>query len=202
MIFRILMSLLLLSGSIVLALAQEDVDDPGGQNSLLKGTYRTTNHISCVDSQEGFESPPSLKALGSGGTVIDTSSGVIVFDGQGNATEVVRGITIFPGPVSFGSFPSGTFEVTCRYSYSVNTEKTFTLNGSCNGTLPAGPAAGLTVDIPQVRVSGQISESGQGFTVSGVEPVQQLLTLSQNGVEVFRTWRLCGTSGIGIRLRS
>jgi hypothetical protein len=195
------MSLLLLSGSIGLALAQEDVDDPGDRNSLLKGTYQVTNHISCVDSQEGFDDPPTLQARGSGGTVIDTDSGAILFDGYGNATDVRRGITIFPGPVSPGSFPSGTYEVTCRYTYSVNTDKSFTLNGSCNGTLPAGPAAGLTVDIPQAGASGQISESGDVYTASSVEPVQQLLTLSQNGVEVFRTWRLCGTSSIGIRVR-
>lgn len=200
MIFRILTSLLLLSGSIGLALAQRGEDGSGDRNSLLKGNYQVTNHISCVDSQEGFEDPPTLRARGFGGTVIDTSSGTIVFDGQGNATEVVRGITILPGPVSPDSFPIVTFELTCRYSYSVNTEKTFTLNGSCNGTLPAGPAAGLTVDVSR-GASGQISKSGDVYTASSVEPVQQLLTLSQNGVEVFRTLRLCGTSSIGIRVR-
>lgn len=67
--------------------------------------------------------------------------------------------------------------------------------------LPAGPLAGWTFVIPQVGASGQISESGQVFTVSGVEPVQQLLTLSGPGGETIQTQRLCGASGIGIRVR-
>jgi hypothetical protein len=195
------MCFLVLSVSGLSSLALADSEGDANRSSLLKGRYQVTNHIVCVDSQDGFDDPPSLRARGSGGTVIDTDSGTIQFDGNGNAIEIRRGISIFPGPVSPGSFPSGTYEVTCGYTYSVNRDRSFTLNGGCTGTLPAGPVAGLTVDTPQVGGVGQISDSGDMFTLHNVEPVQQLLTLSQDGVETFRTLRLCGSSGVGIRLR-
>jgi hypothetical protein len=139
-------------------------------------------HIACTSSDQGFADPPSLQALGSGESVIDHDVGTIFFDGHGSASETRRGISIFPQPVAPGSFPSGTYEVTCRYAYSVRVDKSFTLDGSCTGTLPAGPAAGLTIEISPAGGTGQISESGAVFTVSGVEPVQQTLTLS-NGFQ-------------------
>jgi hypothetical protein len=192
-------SVVFLSG--LTGLASADSEEDTNRNALLTGKYQVTNHIVCVDSQDGFDAPPTLQARGFGGTVIDTDSGAIVFDGNGNATETRRGISIFPGPVSPGSFPSGTYEITCRYTYSISPDRSFTVNGSCTGTLPAGPLAGLTVDIPQVEGFGQISDRGNTFTLGNVEPVQQLLVLSQSGVETFRTLRLCGSSGIGIRVR-
>lgn len=201
MIGRISMCFLVLSLSGLSGLALADSEENSNRNSLLKGRYQVTNHIVCVDSQRGFSDLPSLQAQGSGGTVIDTDSGAIQFDGNGNAIETRRGISIFPGPVSPGSFPSGTYEVTCGYTYSVNRDKSFTINGSCTGTLPAGPLAGRTVDIPQIGAFGQISDSGNMFTLHNVEPVQQLLTLSQGGVETFRTFRLCGSLGFGVRVR-
>jgi hypothetical protein len=178
------------------ALADTDGEKSPNRNALLKGRYRVITHIACTSSDQGFASPPSLQALGFGESVIDHDVGTIFFDGQGNASETRRGISVFPQAVTPGAFPSGTYEVTCRYTYSVRLDKSFTLEGSCTGALPAGPAAGLSVEISPAGGTGQISESGAAFIVGGVEPVQQTLKLS-NG---FQTKRLCGASTTGIRL--
>jgi len=193
---RTVACLLLCSGCAGYAVADSDEKKPPNRNALLKGTYRVMTHIACTSSDQGFADPPSLQALGFGEPVIDNDTGTMFFDGRGNATETRRGISVFPQAVTPGSFPSGTYEVTCRYTYSVTADKSFALYGSCTGTLPAGPAAGLTVEISPAGGSGQISESGELFIVSGVDPVQQTLTLS-NG---FQTKRLCGASTTGIRV--
>ena len=189
---------LLLFSSAGYALADLDGKKLPNRNALLKGTYRVVTHIACTSSDQGFADPPSLQALGFGEPVIDNDVGTIFFDGHGNASETRRGISVFPKPVTPGEFPIGTYEVTCRYTYAVRADKSFTLDGSCTGTLPAGPAAGLTLEISPAGGAGQISESGAVFMLSGVEPVQQTLTLS-NG---FQTKRLCGASTTGIRVHS
>jgi hypothetical protein len=196
MLSRTIVCLLLCSCFAGSALADLDRRKPPNRNALLKGPYRVMTHVACTSSDQGFADPPSLQALGFGEPVIDHDVGTIFFDGRGNASETRRGISVFPQPVTPGAFPSGTYEVTCRYTYSVRADKSFTLDGSCAGRLPAGPAAGLTVNISPAGGSGQISESGAVFMISGVEPVQQTLTLS-NG---FQTKRLCGASTTGIRL--
>ena len=193
MLCRAAVCVLLLAGVAGQALADANA---GKRNALLKGFYRVTTEVACTTSDQGFGDPPGLQALGTGGPVIDHDTGTIFFDGQGNAIETRHGISISPQPVAAGSSPASTYQVTCRYTYSVNVDKSFTLSGSCTGTVTTGPAAGLTVDVSPAGGAGQLSESRTMFTVSGVEAVQQTLTLS-NG---FHTKRLCGASTTGVRV--
>lgn len=206
MLRRTTVCLLLLSALIGQALADSD---KGKHTALLKGIYQITHEAACTSSDQGFSDPPSLQALGNGGAVIDHATGTIMFDGRGNATEILHGISIVPQPVaaltpqpvSTTPSPVGTFALTCRYTYSGNTDKSFILSGSCTGTIPAGPFAGQTIDVSPVGGLGQLSESGTMFTISSVDPVQQTVMLT-NGPQSSQTKRLCGASAVGIRVHT
>lgn len=203
MIIRIAIVSVVLSSAMGFAFAD--------QNALLKGTYRVTNSSTCNDSAPGYDdqgnfwpggfAPGTLEPLGFGATIIDHFSGSIVFDGKGRATELVRVLSIFPGPVFPGTGAPGVSELTCEWSYSVNEGKSFILNGRFTGSVPSFPGGPLGIDLFPVVATGQITDSGAVFMASSVDPVRQTLVLTQNGSEFRRTERICAESRFGIRTR-
>jgi len=202
MIIRITICTVVFLGAVGLAFAD--------QNALLKGTYSVTNSSTCNDSGPGIDgegnfwpggfADGTLEPLGFGATIIDHLSGSIVFDGKGRATEQLRVLSIFPGPVFPGVGAPGVSELTCDWDYSVNTQKTFILNGRCTGSVPSFPGGALIIDVFPVVATGQISESGAVFIASSVDPVRQTLVLTQNGNEFRRAERICADTRMGIRM--
>jgi hypothetical protein len=160
-----------LSGSMAAAQAE---DTEGG----LRGKFRFTANGACTESTGGFSPRPWLQPLGSVVVLHESYSGTMVFDGRGGATESVRGMTMFDGPFFPNNSAVGTFVSTCAFTYSMIDDLSFVLQGSCNGTLPDGAAAGQSFSLTGVRLVGQISRDGDMIVLSGGEPAEQEITLS------------------------
>ena len=169
--------------------------------SWLKGTYRHMASGSCATSDAvdasgaGFTPFPSLQAIGSGSTGPGGFTGVITYDGQGKATETLRGIGLSDGPYGANTFPVLTFEETCEWTYVVNRDFSFSRKGTCRGTTTGGQFANSRYTLSDINWVGQIGIGGAVLITSTFEPVEQKLA---NG---FLTKRICATQGTEVRIR-
>lgn len=157
-------------------------------NSRIKGTYNVASHVTCTQ-----DAPANI---------MDHFSGSITFDGNGNAIESVRVISIFTA-LDVGP---GLSELTCVHRYSVDKERSLLLNGSCTGVVTEGGGKGLRIELSPVLQTGQLSESGAVYTTSMVtsteDPqLQQFLRVTDpDGNVLLETLRVCGGITVGIRM--
>lgn len=163
------------SGS--LAVAQD-----ARSNDVLQGKFRFTATGACTESIGGFVPRPYLQPLGSTVVLQESYAGTIEFDGNGNATESLKGMTMFDGPFFPNNSAVGTFIGNCQFTYSMIDEQSFTMTGSCSGSLPDGPV-GDPVNVQTYVLTGaggvgQISRDGDMILISSVEPVLQHIELS------------------------
>lgn len=164
----------------------------------LKGVYRGTANINCLESQGGFTPGLQYQLTGYANRYTDSSMNTLVFHGDGTMTEKVQGTTYFQGdPYMTGGLGAGTFVGTCEHAVTMKPNKGFTLKGNCSGFLPFGPAAGLDSIVEDVDSQGQISEDGSIIVIGGTEPDANTLKLSNGYV----AQRLCGGSATYVRLR-
>jgi len=137
-------------------------DERGNPNALLKGTYRHMASGSCASAgAAGFSEFPFLRALAAGATGPGSFTGVITYDGNGHATETIRGIGLSNGPYDAGSSPVLTFEETCDWTYSVNRDGSFSREGICHGTTTGGQFAGDPYTLSDIKWVGQIAVGGK-----------------------------------------
>jgi hypothetical protein len=171
--------------------ADDDSTEP------LKGVYRGTGTVNCLESQGGFTPNLQFQVNGFAARYTDTFVSTAVFHGDGTMTETVRGTTFFQGdPYIPGAFGAGTFVSTCRITLSMNANKSFTTKGSCSGNLPLGPAAGLSVSVDGVGGQGQVSENNSMIIIGNSEPQAQTLTLGNGYV----ARRLCAGTATYVRV--
>jgi hypothetical protein len=172
--------------------ADDDSTEP------LKGVYRGTAAVNCLESQGGFTPNLQFQLNGFAVRYTDTFVSTAVFHGDGTMTETVRGTTFFQGdPYIPGAFGAGTFVTTCRLTLSMNANKSFTTKGSCSGNLPLGPAGGLGVNVDGIEGQGQVSENNSMIIIGNSEPQAQTLTLSNGYV----AQRLCAVTATYVRVK-
>lgn len=190
---------LLLLGSLSIASQSLADDQQRGPNGLLKGVFRGVGSNNCMESQNGFAPDLTFQLNGFVGKYQENTLSTAVFPGDGTMTESVSGTTYFQGDPNFfpGNFAAGTFVTKCQYTFDMNANRSFKLKGSCNGTLPKGPAAGLGSAVDGIVAYGQLSDDGNTIIVGSPEPNANTLTLSSGYV----AQRLCGTSATYLRVR-
>ena len=163
-----------------------------------KGVYQGTVHVNCLESVDGFSPPPDLRFIGSiGGRYSDAFFSTAVFPGDGTMIENVRGTTFFEGAIFDGAYGAGTFVTTCQYTLTAIGVRSFSLKGSCNGELPAGPAAGQSVTVDDIDALLQVSEDDRVIITGASEPDSQTLTLSGGYV----AQRLCAATATYVRVK-
>lgn len=183
------------------AMAQLNLANP---NSFLQGTYRYENVVTCSRSGE-FTRLPDLRPIGGGNTATSHETGLITYDGRGNADVDGRGIAIFPGPypnspevVVIGPIVYDTKH--CDWTYKVHGNGKFTQGGDCRGFDRTGPVQfgipGEQVDITNIRLEGQIGSNGLVLIWNGVAPTIETLTTNTG----FSTKQVCGYSGTAVRI--
>lgn len=182
---------------VSLSVGSAMADDEGGTfNARLKGTYRHMAGGSCATAgAAGFTSFPYLQALEAGSTGPGAFTGVITYEGNGHATETIRGIGLADGPYDAGSFPVLTFEETCDWTYEVKPNGSFIRKGTCRGTTTGGQFTGSPYTLSDIKWRGQIGDEGSVLTSIQVDPVEQRLS---NG---FLTKRICATHGTEVRIQ-
>ena len=184
--------------------------DLRNSNSLLQGTYRYENVVTCSRSGE-FTALQDLRPIGGGNAATSHETGLITYDGRGNVTVDARGIAIFPGPYPNDSLPEHTtigpivYDTKhCDWTYKVRGNGKFTQGGDCRGFDRTGPVQfgipGEQVDITNIRLEGQIGSNGLVLIWNGVAPTIETLSATQNGVVVFTTKQVCGYTGTAVRV--
>ncbi len=173
----VLYVLSVLSGS--LAVAQD-----ARSHDALRGKFRFTAAGACTESIGGFVGRPYLQPLGAVTVFQESYAGTIEFDGRGKATSSYKGLTMFDGPFFPNNSAVGTFIGGCQFTYSMTDELSFTMTGSCRGSLPDGPV-GDPVNVQTYVLTGegvggvgQISRDDDMVLISAVDPLLQHIELS------------------------
>ena len=190
------------------ATAQLNLSNP---NSFLQGTYRYTMVVTCSSSSE-FTALPDLRPIGGGNAATSHATGLITYDGRGNADVDERGILISPGPYPNDSAPEHTtagpivYDTKhCDWTYKVRGNGKFTQGGDCRGFDRTGPLQfgipGEQVDITNTRLEGQIGSNGLVLIWNGVAPTIETVSVTQNGVVVLTAKQVCGYSGTAVRIQ-
>ena len=145
-----------------------------------------------------------MQPFGGGGQTTQHTTGLITYDGLGQAAVDERGIAIFPGPYNFGEQPVTIGPIVfdrkhCDWTYKVNQDRTFTQGGDCRGFDKYGPEEfgipGEEVIRTNIQLEGQIGSRGQVLIWNQVAPTIETLTTSTG----FFTKQVCGYSGTAVR---
>jgi len=174
-------------------------DDQQDFQTLLRGEYRYSGTESCVDSPSGFSPAPFFLPLGATTKVDSSFTGLISFDGNGNAVATAKSMSAIVDPQSFPIFTISTANVTCNYTnVTVNPDRSFTmLQNSCAGKILSGNGAGVDIEIIGGVSHGFIGQFKQVLLAPGpgVEPIQQEMRF--NGF--FGAYRLCHSAATYMR---
>jgi hypothetical protein len=170
-------------------------DGSGHFNALLNGKYQFNINQSCatsiVDSPPGFN---GVVSIGPGESNPAYFTGVITFDGHGNATQTDHGI-YFIGPqlrTGGGTAPVGTFVETCQYTYRVARDGSFSYGGSCTATDGSYKLSNDTW-------KGQIALGGLVLLTNQV--VTDVSTLEFPAGGPISQYRICGSVGTLVRIQ-
>jgi hypothetical protein len=170
-------------------------DGSGHFNAFLKGKYQFNK--SCTTSN--VEAPPGFNgvvSLGPGQTDPVYFTGVITYDGHGNATQTDHGIFLSGVPHGAPSSPVDTFQEECHYTYKVARDGSFTQDGYCKGT-GGGGSYKLSGDKwkGQIALGGSVLIMNQvGTDVSTLESLTVPPTFSTQ-------YRICGSVNTSVRLQ-
>lgn len=180
---------------LVLLLAGTAMAAPS--DAKLNGTYRYTLTSSCILAQDpGFTASPNLQPIGYNEVNQINVTGVTLYDGEGGATSTGKGFLISSSP----GLPNYvlTFDETCTFTYHVNSDGTFSQNGSCTGTNTNGPSyiVPSTYALGNLAFEGLVSSKGEQVNYSEVKLTQSTLATSRG----FSAKRLCGVEGTNMRI--
>jgi hypothetical protein len=170
-------------------------DDGSGQfNAFLKGKYQFNINQSCTTSDvaPGFN---GVVSLGQGQTDPVYFTGVITYDGHGNATQTDHGIFLSGVPHGAPSSPVDTFQEECHYTYKVARDGSFTQDGYCTGTGGAG-----SYKLSGDKWKGQIALGGSVLIMNQVGT--DVSTLEIPAVApTFTQYRICGSVNTSVRIQ-
>ncbi len=147
----------------------------GDSNDSLKGKFRFSLTKTCTDTATA-----SLVHI--------YFSGVITYDGNGQASLKERGTIFLP---VFGPLVYDTFEDTADLTYEVKPNGSFTQEGIFTATDGSYTLTGA-------KVVGQIDAQGSVLILSAaIPPVEETLVFTGGG----SSSRYCGASGTAARIR-
>ncbi len=160
--------------------------DSKNLQKLLRGTYHLTAVNSCVDAVGGFSDKLEVIDLDAGvSNEISHIRGSITFDGVGNARETST--AMFMSFVEGNENPVGTVSFTCDYWYTVNSNRSFTLQGDCAGIIEEHIASGTTFLHKGFKKKGFIGSRAKILLVSMIEANEHELFVGGS----FATKRMC-----------
>ena len=163
---------------------------------LLEGTYSCNSHVTCAQVDVGgFDSSGfPILALGVGNNTHVSVTGVTTYDGAGTAQTTESGIALFPEPYASGTPAVGPFNEECKWTYAVNRDGFFRVEGFCTDTSNDPPS----YKIADITYLGQIGASGAVLSTAQVEP--NVVTVEQPpGAPVAK--RICAGTGTELRRR-
>jgi hypothetical protein len=172
-------------------------DGSGLFNAFLKGKYQFNINQSCTTSNN-VEVPPGFNgvvSLGPGQTDPVYFTGVITYDGNGNATQTDHGIFLSGVPHGAGESPVDTFQEECHYTYKVARDGSFTQDGYCTG-VGGGGSYKLSGD----KWKGQIALGGLVLTMNQVGTDVSTLAMPAVPPTKSTQYRICGSVGTSVRL--
>ncbi len=167
-------------------------DGSGHFNAFLKGKYQFIINQSCTTSDvaPGFI---DVVSQGQGQTDPIYFTGVIIYDGNGHATQTDHGIFLSGLPHDAGGSPVDPFEEECHYKYAVARDGSFSQEGSCTGV---GGKYKLSGD----KWKGQIAVGGLVLIMNQVGT--EVSTLEMPAVSPTSTqYRICGSVGTVVRIQ-
>ena len=186
MIRRIRYSLFL---AIVLTLPS-GVAFANGQHDLqrlLRGTYRFHSTEVCLESGPGgFSTDPPFLPSEPSAKYHTSVMGLANFDGNGNAVFTVKTMTVNDGPYPhpFAPQPVGYGNLTCNKTYTVDSDRTFRMEGSCTSIFPAPPPPPGQPPLSelQFQIDGIVSEGFIGpfrdtLIEAAIAPIEQTVSL-------------------------
>ena len=190
----LLVAAVLLLGFVPGALAKSK------KNALLRGDYAITQLSICMSSamlmvgaEETFDpvDPVGMPLLGDAQSSTIAVTGVSRFDGKGN-WELVdgRSFVVDQGPASAGTSPMRAGDFTCKGSYTVRKDRSFTVQGNC--TL----AAGLHFD--PISIDGHVSKDRETLILVTTAPKVEQITFGPGGPKLGE--RMCSAMAVDIRL--
>jgi hypothetical protein len=149
----------------------------GHFNAFLHGQYQVNGTVTCSTG-------PTVDSIGSWPTLFDTFTGVITYDGHGTATLKDEGVDIGTGS------PDRFVDETCKYSYEVARDGSFTQTSSCTD-------AGKSYLLSGIKERGQIGVGGSVLITNQVgTDVETLAVPPGNIIE----YRLCGGVSTAVRI--
>ena len=190
------LNLIVCAVALTSVVASAFAEDDGGLQHRLKGTYRVAGTESCAEAQLGFTDPPVLEANSPAISLYNHVEGDITFDGSGSANfkgALAAVIPAFPGYVPVAQ-PFARVGFTCDWTYAVDSNGRFNLQGACTADGLAGGIAGATDVISGYDVTGLIGLGGNVLVTSDTQANEQTLVRYYQGVEVYSAKRLCTSS--------
>lgn len=170
---------LLLSSCLLSSLCGNSaIADDSDWDRGLRGKFRLTGTGTCTESQD-FTPPPSIVTVGGSINYHEVFSGTMTFDGRGRATQSIKGMTMFDGPIGAAISPFVTFTSECSYTYRMTGQLSFSQEGSCAGRLQNGPADGATTSVTNLAGEGVISRDGDMILITAVDPIKQSIFVGQ-----------------------
>ena len=173
----------------------------------LQGSYAFTLTRVCVQantagqvfgaSADGFPVPP-----GGATTRTSTFEGVFTYNGNGTGSATGTEFQIFHNSISPGNFPVAQVSFTADLPYTVNSDGSFTqqfenvtATALTGGIVPVGTIFGST----GTKFEGQIAPNKQILLLADVSANRETLSRTV-GLTVFTIYRLCGRSGMAVKM--
>jgi len=151
-------------------------DERGNFNAFLQGKYQISANVTCSTG-------PTVPSIGSEPTSFITFAGVITYDGHGHATLKDQGVII-------GTGSPDRFDETCKHSYEVARDGSFSQTGSCTDAGGSYLLSGIT-ERGQIGVGGSVLITNQIGT-----DVETLEVPPGNIIQ----YRICGGVGTAVRI--
>jgi len=168
------------------------------QNQTLKGKFAFSAWRSCVETPyaPGF-TPGAHELTGEGKTVQYIESGVLTFNGAGMVTGPDISVTSMePGKMAVGDVPvQGGLKSACTGTYTVNANRSFTAQLSCQAPLPNG----MTLSMGPFFYRGQVDLSASTLTFSEQEANVQTVAVKVGDTPVYGFERICVSNGTMVR---
>jgi hypothetical protein len=163
--------------SLLAGPAMADVGS-GNFNAFLQGQYQVSGTVTCSTG-------PEVESIGSEPTLFDTFTGVITYDGHGHATLKDEGVDIIgtDSPFTWG-------DETCKYSYEVARDGSFTQTSSCTDS-------GKSYLLSGIKERGQIGVGGEVLITHQIGRDVETLELPPGTIIQYR---ICGGVATAVRI--
>jgi hypothetical protein len=149
----------------------------GHFDAFLQGQYQVNGTTTCSTG-------PTVESIGSEPTLFDTFTGVITYDGRGHATLKDEGVDIGTGS------PDLFVDETCKYSYEVARDGSFTQTSSCTDTSKSYLLSGI-------KEKGQIGVGSEVLITRQIGKDMETLEVPPGNIIQYR---ICGGTSTAVRI--